>query len=227
MSSKVVKNRWQKMLKKNRGWGLDINRRNYSPIHRDKPKGTQEEMTLAYNQARNYQLVLLDYCDKEELPDDVLAHQRRLFHFARNGPNKNKFMAYGSGKLLQADVLYILSCKSPASLLAKKFGVSKDVVSDIKKGKKAEWADEYRLIRRVRSGLLSRFKKNYKDLYVTVLLDLDGNIVQHFSSPKKAKEYRRTWLIHNQKIRAKEVDSWIKDGKIDDMYIIKETTVIR
>ena len=207
-----------------RGWA--VNRRKKIPLHRHKPEGTQEEMTLAYNQARGYQLVVLNYCDKEELPEEVLAQQRRLFHFAKNGPNANKFIAYGDGKLLQADVLYILSCKVPAAKLAKLFKVGVDTIKDIRQGNRPEWQDEYDLVRRLRKAVISRFKKNFTDVHITVLLDSEGKVVQHFSSIKKAKEFRRTWLIYNQKIPAKTVDSWIKTKQIDTIYPIEETTVI-
>lgn len=216
----------RKPRKKNARYGWAVNRKDPVATHRHKPEGTIDEMTLAYNQARGYQLVLLDYCDKEELPPEILKHQRRLFHFAKNGPNANKFMAYGSSKLLYADVLYILSCKVPARRLAEVFNVGIDTISDIRRGRAGEWREEYLLVRRLRMSATSRVKKNYKAPRITVLLDTDGGIVQHFSSIRKAKEFRRSWLIYNQKIPAKEVDLWIKGGKIDEMYPIQETSVI-
>lgn len=204
--------------------GIDYNR--CIPRHTYKPEGTKEEMSLAYNEARGYQLVLLSYCEEEELPEEVLAHQRRLFHFTKNGPNANRFKLYGNSKLLYADVLFILSSKEPASRLSKLFDVGQDTIKDIRQGKAPEWRDEYDLVRRLRKSVISRFKKNFKDVHITSLLDSDGKTIQHFSSKAKARDFRRTWLIYNQKIKAKLVDSWIKSGQIDTIYPIEETTVI-
>ena len=224
-SRDLVKRKRKSVNRQMYGW--EINRKNPIPIHKHKPEGTIEELTLAYNKARGYQLVVMNYADKDmEIPPEVLAEQRRIFHFAKNGPNYNKFIAYGNGKLLYADVLYILSCKVPASKLAKTFNVSLDLIKNIRQGRQSEWLEEYELVLRIKRATYSKHKKNFLQTNITVLRDEKGNTVQHFSSIKKAKEYRRHWLMHNQKIKRVIVDDWISTGKIDKLYPIEEATVI-
>lgn len=201
------------------------NRKNYVPAHRKRPEGTEDEMTEAYNQALGYSVVLMDYADKSEvIPDEVLAQQRRIFHFAKNGPTKGYFIANnGESKLTSPDVLYILSVKIPARILAKTFNVEEITVRRIRSGESLQWSDEYRLVRRLRKAVMGKYKKNFLKTHVTLLMDASTDtVLQLFSSKKKAVEYREIWLINNRKYPTPEVRHWLDTGKVDKLFPIIE-----
>ena len=187
------------------------------------PEGTEEEMTQAYNETLHYQAVLIDYADKEEIPQEVLDHQRRIFHFARHGPRKGFFYQYSKSKLVQADVLYILTAKVPAKILAKKFKVDYTLILDIRKGKKREWIQEYNMIRRLRTAIACKYKKNWSEKHVTLIIDSQSNeVIALLSSKRKARDYRRTWMVHNLGYDKEKVEELEGSGELDLMYPIIE-----
>jgi len=190
------------------------------------PKGTDEELADAYGHAATYQAVILNYADKDDMPQEVIDYQRRIFHFAKYGPRKGFFKLYPNSKLVSADVLYILTAKIPKKDIAKKFNISEDTVGGIRSGKDNDWLDEYHMVRRIRKAILGQRKKNWSEKHITTLTDASTNqIIALFQSIRKAKDYRRTYLIYQRKIKAKEVMKMEKDGSINDLYPVEERVV--
>lgn len=212
------------MTKRNRPkWPKESHR----PRHKDVPSGTKEELSLAYNQAREFQIKLLHYVDKEDISDEEIQHQRRLFHFVKNGPRKGFFVAYDKAKLVQADVLYILSVKMPKHLLAKQFNVAEGTIQRIRNGESKEWIDEYNLVKRLRKAAISKFKKNNLGTHVTLLSNgKTKEIIASFSSKKKAVEYRESYLLYRLKIGKEVYAAMKKKSTLDTLYPITEMEMI-
>lgn len=198
------------------------------PSHLLVPEGTKEEMNMAYNQSREYQVKLMDYADKDDIPDEVFAQQRRLIHFIKKGPRRGFFVADPRSKITQADVLFILSTKLPSKSLGEKYNVSATVIQNIRQGNDHLWIDEYNLVKRIRVALYGRYKKNWRKEYITVLRDSStGENIAFFSSKKKAKDYRMYWLMHNQKITGDAYSEMRDSGQMDILYPIEESEVIQ
>lgn len=190
------------------------------------PEGTEEEMAEAYGHAVTYQATIIDYADKEDLPQEVIDYQRRIFHFAKYGPRKGFFKLYPNSKLVSADVLYILSAKIPKKDIAKRFNISEDTIGGIRCGKDKDWLDEYHLVRRLRKAIRGQRKKNWSKEHITTLTDsTTGELIALLSSIRKAKEYRRDYLMFKRKILAKDVKVLEKSGELDTLFPIEERTV--
>ena len=201
--------------------------RSHIPRHRHIPDGTDKELEDAYLKAMEYQITLLNYADKEEgISDEELAFQKRYIHFLKNGPRKGRFTVYNKAKLTYPDVIYILSVKKPRHILAKQFGVAEGVIQRIREGKAGEWKEEYDLVRRLRRAVMCKYKKNFLDTHITLLTNANtGEVIALFSSKKKAEEYRREYLIHNQKMKKEIYERQKKSGEIDLMFPIEERTM--
>lgn len=190
------------------------------------PEGTELEMSIAYNQARGYQARIIDYADKEDLPQEVLDHQRRIFHFTKHGPRKGFFCLHDNVKLFSADVLYILTAKVPKKLLAKKFNVAEGTIQRIRNGERNEWLDEYHLVKRIRTALYGKFKKNFKEKHITTLSDGKTNkVIAFFSSKRKARDYRRFFVRKPLNKNTEEVEKIEESGELDLLYPIEERSV--
>lgn len=193
------------------------------PLHRYKPKGTKEEMDLAYNRAREFTLKILDYTEKENLPDDVLEEQKRLLHFYLNGPRKGYFVAYNSSKLTQAEVLYILTVTTPKNYLAEKFNVSERLIQNIRHGLSPEWHDEYLLVKRLKTSIRGHLKSSGTHKIVYLVIDGKTNkTLAVLTSERKAKEYRKDIL----KLKAEEYRTKLKSGELDLLYPIQRMDLL-
>lgn len=190
------------------------------------PKGTEEEMTEAYGHAATYQATIIDYADKDDLPQEVIDYQRRIFHFTKYGPRKGYFKVYPNSKLVSADVLYILSAKIPKKVIAKRFNISEETIAGIRLGKDNDWLDEYHLVRRLRMAIRGQSKKNWSEKHITTLSDGATNeVIALFQSIRKAKDYRRTYLMYQRKLLAKDVSRLEKSGELDTLFPVVERTV--
>lgn len=172
--------------------GGTIETRTHKYTNDKQPKGTPEEINQAIGKALEYQLKVLDYSDKDELPVEVVEQERRYLHYACRGPRRGVFRAYGNSKLFQADVLYILTNKKSAQDMADLFKVSKDLVLAIKAGRKLEWEHEFRLVRRIRASVRANIRMLYKaecSLTVWGIFTNEGELKQLITSERKAKKF--------------------------------------
>jgi len=190
------------------------------------PKGDEDELKEAYEIVSTYQATILDYANKEDMPQEVIDYHRRIFHFAKYGPRKGFFKLYPNSKLVSADVLYILSAKIPRRLMAEKFKVSEETIAGIMKGGDRDWLDEYYLVRRLKKALTGTYKKNWSDTHITLLTERSTKeVIAIFSSPKKAREYRKTFLIYKRKVGIEKINAMIKSGEIEHHFPIEERVV--
>ena len=189
----------------------------FSNPHQDDPlpKGTKEELDEAYGIAMEYQLRILDYSDKDDIPQEVLDEQRRIMHFSIKGPRRGYSVGYGKHKLVQADVLYILTVTTPSRLLAEKFKVAKKTIEEIRRGESVKWLYEYKLIRRLRTALRGNMRQLFKREYNLKVYGI----------------FKREELLHLITSKRKAIilrqDLFGEIENYEDYYDIKELEVLR
>ena len=179
------------------------------------PSGSKEQLDKAFGKSMEYQLRLLDYSDKDEISQEVLDEQRRIMHFSVKGPRRGYSVSYGKHKLVQADVLYILTVTTPSRILAEKFNVAKKTIEEIRRGASVKWLYEYKLIRRLRTAVRGNMRQLFKREYNLTVYGIyhEGELMHLVTSKRKAVALR------------KDLFGSIKD--YENNYTIKELEVLR
>ena len=138
--------------------------------------------------------------------------RKRLDFYGVRGPRRGFSIGDDKSKLWQADVLYILTCTVPVSILAKKYSVSTKLLQRIRRGEEPCWQYEYRLVRRIRKAIQGNNKQirwKGSNAVVYVIKDRHGEIQHYITSARKAKEYLEAlysdWKRSGYYIEEKEV----------------------
>jgi hypothetical protein len=184
-------------------------------------------MGEAFEVASSYMYKLLDYSDKkEEIPDDVLAKERRIFSFCKVGPRAGYFRLDPMSKLVSADVLYMLTSTLPAKYIAAKFGMCERKVRAIRCGETEEWYWEYLLIRRLKTIIRATYRLSKKTTSsaaysLSKLVGIDKYEILLYASGK----YK---LVRLRKdiIKPKEYDELVKNKTLDIIYPIKQIELL-
>lgn len=202
--------------------------KDYKQWYQKEPEGTLEEKKEAFEIAQSYLYKILDYADKEEpISKEVVDKEKRIFTFCRQGPRAGHYLHAIKGKLLSADVLYMLSSTLPSTQIGDKFGVNPRKVREIRRGDTEEWYPEYLLVRRLKAIIQSndrRVNRGYAGSIFSISKLIDTNkydLLYYTVSLRKAKALRKS-IISN-----KEYDRLLKEDILDIIYPIKEIEVIR
>jgi hypothetical protein len=183
----------------------------------------------AFKVSQEYLYKILEYADKEEpMPKDELELARRIFSFCKQGPKATHFLFSKNGKLVAADVLYILTSTLPANNIGEKFGVAPRKIREIRSGKCEEWYYEWMLVRRLRAIITSNLKRTNVSDKKTIIYSLskvhgpkDKRVLYYFSSRRKAKALREGILTKIEKAK------FDKDKDlIDIIYPIEQVDVL-
>lgn len=180
-----------------------------------RPPGTPEEMQQAYDKALEYQLRLLDFSDEEGVSEEIIAEQKRHLYYAIKGPRRHYFHTHKRSKLVQADILYIMTVTTPSRELSELFNVSIELINKIRGGKLPDWDIEFRLVRRIRTrirGNLKQLHKKESDLTVYGIFK-DDKLLHLITSKRKVKSFRE--------------DAYGRFKNYEDIYEIRELKVNR
>jgi hypothetical protein len=163
----------------------------------------------AFEVSQDYLYKILNYADKEEpIPKDELELARKIFAFCKQGPKATHFLFSKNGKLVSADVLYILTSTLPSKNIGESYGVSDRKIREIRAGKCEEWHFEWILVRRLRAIIKSNLRRTNVSDKNTIIYSLskvygpkDKRILYYFSSKRKAKILRDSILTKEERYK--------------------------
>lgn len=186
------------------------------------PTGTKEELQEAFEVSESYLYKLLSYADSPNpIPQDELDRERRIFTFCKQGPRAGHFALSKNGKLVSADVLYMLTSSLPSEIIGKQFGVDGRKVREIRTGQNEEWFWEYALVRRLKAIIKNQLIRHDASCKFRRIYSLSKQItperkeiLYYVTAKRKAVALRRDILAK------KEFDKMTKDKTIDILYPI-------
>ena len=179
------------------------------------PEGTEGEMKEAYTESLEYQVRLLDFSDEHGIPEEIIAKQRRFLYYAIKGPRRGYFHAYKKAKLMQADILYIMTVTTPSKELSELFKVSVELINKIRGGKIPDWDHEFRLVRRIRTRIRGNMKQLHKSENSLTIYGIfkEDKLLQLITSKRKAISFRK--------------DAYGRFKNYEEIYEIRELKVER
>ena len=183
-------------------------------------KGSQEEKMEDATIIKEYTYKLLDYADKDELPEEEVERHKRLYQFARQGPKAWHHRFNVKNKITSADVLYLLTTNMSSERVGKLLGINGRKVRAIRSGFYPCWEWEYQLIKRIKAIVHNDLKDRTSDIIKVyslskVISPTNKEELYLFSSMMKAKKARKDILSKT------EYNKLTKNDTLDILYPIE------
>lgn len=191
---------------------------------RNIPKEFNEEY---FNSLQSTLITFLDYAERdEELSEEEIKKERELFRWYKNGLKAGHLRGGTNNKLTSPDVFYILTTTITSETLAKKFGVEKHTIKNIRRGIQPGWEWEYLLVRKimnlVRNRRLNLPRSTRRHVYILYKVDRKTFTREVMAITLGKNSIHR---IRKEMIQAREFERFTKSGNLDIYYPI-ETMLI-
>ena len=208
--------------------------RDYKP-----PKGTEEAHKEAIELSQKYAIDIISYLKDESLTKEELDKQRILLYYHKMGPKRGAHIVGRAGKLVSADVMYILSSKATSKVLAKVFGVTQETIKEIRSGT-TTWQWEYRFIKRLKAMVRSKYREATNGVtHVTGFTKVFPRVfrLRHLTEEgtyedivygrarRACNTYRRKILTNSER-KLEVYNKMIEEGTLEVIYPIDEIPLI-